>query len=308
MPPSESNRNSDNETVAETTPQTTQSAIRASTTTTLTTNSSWPDDRSLSEWRRKRSAPDVYNGWFANGRGDGELRPRGADRDGPVLDFFVAGFPKCGTTAVSGTLSPVTAMPGGADVCAPVRSTVFYAYRNWPREHGRDADGAEKPLRGSKCPYYVESSDLEDLGRQLPRTRLIVGIRHPVLWFQSFVNQQWYYFSKGPGRDANVTLSDYVDDRLLSTQHRTCANARTKVCVARSRFHLSLLRLGKTPLGARERDLLRSELMQAQRRRNDTSRAFRTPPFPEQVVGVPNHVFLYESGQGKEVRYHLSPE
>lgn len=43
--------------------------------------------------------------------------------------------------------------------------------------------------RGYKSPHDIESQTaLELIARYWPETRLIVGLRHPVLWFQSFYN------------------------------------------------------------------------------------------------------------------------
>jgi hypothetical protein len=77
-------------------------------------------------------------------------------------------------------------------------------------------------------------------------------------------------------------------------------------CVARSRFHLSLAKLGKTPLDLHERDLLQSELYQAKRRRNDTSTTLRNYPIGDdrEKIGVPNNVFLFESTQGKNEYFY----
>jgi len=160
----------------------------------------------LWEWRKKRVNRTIYNNFFRNGIGTGLLK-KNADRHGPVLDFVIAGFPKCGTTAMMRTLSSVTTMPSAMDVRTPIRKVVWYSYQSWPIEYGgngkavtgeddnADADDAalwtynkEKPLKGTKCPYYLESPDLNDIAEQLPKANLIVGIRHPVLWFQSFAN------------------------------------------------------------------------------------------------------------------------
>ena len=72
--------------------------------------------------------------------------------------------------------------------------------------------------------------------------------------------------------------------------------------MARSRFHLSLARLGKTPLRKEEWDLLAEELYQARRRRNEPSNKLYGFPIPQtnqSGFGVPNKVFLFESNQGK---------
>ncbi len=112
---------------------------------------------------------------------------------GPILDFLITGFPKCGTTGMMRTLSAVATMPSNQDVCTPVKQATYYSYVNWPQQFGGIGPyeySAEKPLKGSKCPHWIESGeDMRQIGTILPKTNLIVGIRHPLLWFQSFANQ-----------------------------------------------------------------------------------------------------------------------
>lgn len=258
----------------------------------------------LEEWRRTRVQRDSYESFYGSkiddGRLHGPLLPN-ADRSGPILDFAIVGFAKCGTTGMMRTLAAVTTMPSAQDICTPVRSTIHYSYINWANEFGNGVYKFtdEKPLKGSKCPYWIEGSDLNDFGRILPKTNLIVGIRHPVLFFQSFVNQLRFRSSK------SVALEDFVHQKALSPggpDNHQCGKDQL-LCAARARFYLSLARLGKTPLGRAERDLLAAELYQAKRRGGDASPTLRDFPIPEDTgdgkFGVPNKVFLFDSSQGK---------
>ena len=97
-----------------------------------------------------------------------------ADEEGPVLDFLISGWPKCGTTTLEANLGHYAPMPI-ADVCVPLHPTVYYAYHNWPKQF--DPNGT-KPLRGSKCPSYVDNA--VEINKHLPKTKLILGIRHPI--------------------------------------------------------------------------------------------------------------------------------
>lgn len=263
-------------------------------------------DTSLEEWRRLRNDKAIYDSWFDNGK-----LSDNADASGPILDFVIAGYPKCGTTAMMRTLAPVTTMPPDEDICTPMSNTVYYTYYNWAEKYGNGAlkYSEEKPLRGNKCPQYLEGKGREgtlvDLGKKLPKTNIIVGIRDPVLWFQSFLNMRWLW------EPTNVTLHEYVmKNRLLRDDNVDgfkCRKAKgSALCVARGRFHLSLVRLGKTPLDSGELKLLKSELFQAKRRRNNTSPILYRFPLDDDShnIGVPNNVFLYESSQGKEEYFY----
>jgi hypothetical protein len=136
----------------------------------------------------------MYDTWFLK---NSDQLKENADEDGPILDFAITGFPKCGTTAMMSLLSSITPMPSDKDICTPLSSIVWYAYHLWPKEHTYDNQTKghhfqfvdTKPLRGTKCPYYIESkNDRMGFAMSLPKTKLIVGIRHPVKWFQSFLN------------------------------------------------------------------------------------------------------------------------
>lgn len=145
------------------------------------------DDQSLEEWRKRRVGKETFDSWFDK---KGKFLEDNIDSSGPVLDFVIIGFPKCGTTAMMRTLGTVTTMPPEQDICTPAAQTVYYSYINWAKTYGNGAHNytEEKPLKGSKCPYYIEGPDLDTYGKKLPKTNLIVGFRHPVLWFQSFIN------------------------------------------------------------------------------------------------------------------------
>lgn len=125
------------------------------------------------EWKRSRH--QHFDSWYENGK----LKPN-VDANGTVLDFLIAGFPKCGTTTLEANLGYYAPMPI-ADICTPVHQTVYYSYKNWPAQYDKNNT---KIYRGSKCPKLLESGDVRAVSTSLPKTKLILGIRHPVLWFQ----------------------------------------------------------------------------------------------------------------------------
>jgi hypothetical protein len=128
---------------------------------------------------RKNLVETFYSAQKKKGR---QLLLQPADDRGPVLDFLVAGWPKCGTTTLEANLGAYAPMPV-SDICVPLNTLVWYAYVNWPQEY--DPDGV-KPLRGNKCPNDVDNA--REITTYLPKTKIILGIRHPITWFQSFWN------------------------------------------------------------------------------------------------------------------------
>jgi len=201
---------------------------------------------------------------------------RDADAHGKVFDFVIAGFPKCGTTTMIENLGHVAPVPG-ADVCTPVHNSVYYAYVNWPVKFA--TAGESKPLRGMKCPMFIDGDWLLEWSAHLPRTGVIVGIRHPVLWFQSFYNMQANFNIEKPLLPVyryNATCSGGGSCRS------GCPN-NWLFCTSRARFHVALARLGKTPMGDAERSLLAP---------NDFDGGLSV-----QSMNIRNPVFLYESSQ-----------
>lgn len=198
----------------------------------------------IHNYRMERNGNDLDLSWYIPNK----ERPyrnlkHDADINGTILDFAVVGFPKCGTTTLMANLAKYASMPQANDVCTPAAQTLYYSWRNWAPEFG-----PEKPMRGSKCPAYIDGTYLRDFSDSLPRTKLIIGIRHPVLWFQSFWNMQASY---------GVIVNPY--EKIRPCLGRSCRSGCPEgqlFCLHRSRFHLALAKLGKTELSQNERNLL----------------------------------------------------
>jgi hypothetical protein len=106
---------------------------------------------------------------------------------GVALDFAVAGFPKTGTTFLLGVLGdhPDIVMPRD-EFCSIHRTTNITTA--WLRQMVLSNSSSARRY-GIKCPSIIRDSIAVDrLVTMSDRTRLIVGVRHPVLWFQSFYN------------------------------------------------------------------------------------------------------------------------
>lgn len=152
-----------------------------------------------------------------------------------MLHFSIVGFPKCGTTDLKNW------MVENDEICIPekefgvhldtttdqqaVNKTVKMLYRQCP---GQTTFGK----RGFKFPSQLYTKkNHEWLRDHFPTTKLIVGVRHPVLWFQSFYN---YKIRIG------VQLPN--PQEFLNNTH----NCRLGVCIDRANMHAYLSYLGKT--------------------------------------------------------------
>eukprot|EP00536_Pseudo-nitzschia_multiseries_P014743 jgi/Psemu1/215807/e_gw1.762.18.1 len=208
------------------------------------------------------------------------LRRGGSSRfrdpsEGPWLDFMVAGNPKCGTTTLMANLRRIAPMPV-MDFCTGVTQTLRNAYL-------------------VKCPRFLSQNFLLGFASVLPKTKLIVGIRHPVTWFESF----WSMGGKG-GKGigdllSNTQLCPCPIDPVSGNRPKICPDVfpnercygecrcNAPLCLHRTRFHLPLAKLGKTPLTKEERSWL----------------AAGDDDGGEHLVNarVPNPVFLYDQTQ-----------
>ncbi len=227
------------------------------------------------EYRKGRAKNFNFYSWFeGNETQVAKLLPD-ADINGTILDFAVAGFPKCGTTSVMANLGRHAPLPV-ADVCTPAAQTVWYSYFNWPKEFGNNMT----TMRGTKCPSVLDNGFIREYSKYLPRTKIIIGIRHPVLFFQSF----WNMAAKS-GQTRRMANNDpYHLTKPCYGRHcrSTCPQGQW-FCVHRSRFHVFIAALGKTELTPSERQLLAP---------NDRDGGDRL-----QNLNIRNPIFVYEQDE-----------
>ena len=175
-----------------------------------------------------------------------------------LLDFAIVGYPKCGT----GTMK---------DWLRNHPEAQMHTHEMQSLSLGRPAHAIEKLYkrlpegdykRGYKSPFDITNKGgaLDSLQTYWPQTKLIVGVRHPILWFQSFYN-----FRVMRGWDIPEP------NQLLKRQVRGFS-------VAAANFHVFLSRLGKTNMTAPEELEMKREFSKL------------LDPLPPRM---PNKVFLY---------------
>mmetsp|Transcript_10795 Transcript_10795/g.22090 ORF Transcript_10795/g.22090 Transcript_10795/m.22090 type:complete len:526 (+) Transcript_10795:35-1612(+) len=166
------------------------------------------------------------------------------------LDFSIVGFPKTGTTTLLRHLSKVTdALP--AEHCGLVTNNTATLLKDIYNDRARlletlkNGEEMKERLLGLKCPQDISSDwSMHNYAKYFPRTKLIIGVRHPVLWFESFYN---------------FRVSNVPWKKMLHTSKLTkgCIGGSQGVCAWRANFHDFLSRLGKTPMTtSSERELL----------------------------------------------------
>lgn len=179
-----------------------------------------------------------------------------------MLDFAIVGHPKCATTFFMAYLA------SQQEIAMPAHEIQSMSARR-PAEmvatlYELDKDGYGYK-RGYKAPRDIVSlKALSTIREYFPTTRLIVGLRHPVLWFESFYNYRLYKNYKMPPAE-----------QLFGPNRREFHG----VCTGESKFHIHLDHLRKTERTASEKKLLSYD-----------------GPEP-QLPRMNNPVFLYEINQ-----------
>jgi hypothetical protein len=151
----------------------------------------------------------------------------------PLLDFAILGHAKCATSFIMNWLSAHPEIQiFDREVC--------------DLNEGRPADLVQKLYqeldtgsqykRGFKCPGHFSRNSFRDLRRNFRHTKIIVGVRHPVRWFESFYN----FRSRHPrGEPFSLEPAELIGE---------CKSESQGVCTARAEFHGNLAMLAKTNL------------------------------------------------------------
>lgn len=179
-----------------------------------------------------------------------------------LLDFVIIGEAKCGTSTMMSWLGehPEVHMYGGEMkhiARGNVQGAVTWFYKQYTSPY---------ELIGYKNP--TELGDLRShrlIRENFPQARLVVGLRHPVRWFESMYN---YRIQNG------YTLPD------ANKLKGGCGRGMFNTCTDRAWFHIKLSILGKTKMNTTD------ELEPLKRRGKWTDTSY-----------VPNPIFLYEVDQ-----------
>lgn len=193
---------------------------------------------------------------------------------GFLLDVAIVGFPKCGTTALQDWLSQhpqIALLPGEAFPLMYHKPylLIWRLYTQLP-------DGPGKLIRGYKNPLDIRTPpSMHYLSTLFPKTLLIVGLRHPVHWFESLYN------FKVQNLPPQVDPAVFGDPNLLIDE---CEDWTDPHCVgtAKGWFHVYLAALGKVAFPSEWRTEYPRYLQNVS----------LTKP-------VPNPIFLYETNQLK---------
>jgi hypothetical protein len=173
------------------------------------------------------------------------------------LDFAVLGFPKTGTTFVNYALRqhPQVVMPPDGprgdpmEFCQVHRPDGDERLRGWLRDASSSSVGGGETTTldvkyGIKCPTMIRSTNaIENLMKVSDSTKLIVGVRHPLLWFQSFYNYRVY---------EHYNFPEQYPEPIPSPLELNDKKEWRDVTMAYAKFDAYLKQLMKVPLSAKE--------------------------------------------------------
>ena len=164
-----------------------------------------------------------------------------------LLDFSIVGFAKAGTSTISRYLRALGVSMLSEECCYLVVNKTAKLTRYLYQELPHDMSENRMP-RGLKCPQDLSSDlSLPNYERYFGQTKLIVGIRSPLSFFQSFYNF----------RAVNTPWKELLPTNKLA---KRCIPGSLGICGWRASFVDFLFKLGKTPGTAQERELLELNL------------------------------------------------
>jgi len=157
-----------------------------------------------------------------------------------VLDFAIVGFGKCGTSSLMSYLAAnreVFVVAGELCDYPPKLNHILYG-----RERFRKL-GERNLKKGIKCPKLIELGGY--LTTMYSETKLIIGLRHPIKWYESYFN---FRANNSYGEKRNITASIGEGSGNLY-----------ELVTHRARFHVKLAALGTTSLDEEEKKYLPDE-------------------------------------------------
>jgi len=221
--------------------------------------------------------PESYN---IRGGGYRDSRRRLNHDNNIHLDFAVIGFPKTGTAFLLEQLEGHSQIQMSEGEFCQVHNVTSGAERvlTWLTDISNSSDASTSNTKyGIKCPTMVrDMSAIENLIKISDNTRLVVGVAHPVTWFEHFYNYRVLEMYN------NNEVTEHVFGRMSGRsipKPRELLNGTRHwkdVSTASARFDAYLKQLAKVPLDENERKTMFDETL-----------------WPKRVSPNPYKVFIY---------------
>ncbi len=179
------------------------------------------------------------------------------DMDPELIDFVIAGFPKCGTTYLQNKI-----FYESEKVFIPHKETHFLANDKYTEFKNEFANVSSSLLAGYKSPFEVgHRKSLRNLQALFPDIKMIITMRHPILQFESLYN---YKLRKAPElippvgefvgtcREQCYSSSSGNMETITVQKKSTQCLKSAEFCSGEASFHQYLSRLGLTPMNTTE--------------------------------------------------------
>ena len=179
------------------------------------------------------------------------------DMDPELVDFVIAGFPKCGTTYLQNKI-----FYESEKVFIPHQETHYLANDKYTEFKNEFANVNSSLLTGYKSPFEVgHQKSLRNLQALFPDIKMIITMRHPILQFESLYN---YKLRKAPElippveefvgtcrEQCYISSSGDADTIKIQKKSTQCLQS-AEFCTGEASFHQYLSRLGLTPMNTTE--------------------------------------------------------
>jgi Sulfotransferase domain len=163
-----------------------------------------------------------------------------------LVDYVLAGFPKCGTTAVGHLLSshPLIKDTGQEehyilqDMGEAMNGLYSTLLTPWS-----DDENITSVVRGFRCPHQIHMEEgIRMISEVFTEAKVIVSVRHPVWWFQS------YYNYRMEQNDTDL-LQGLPNDLIGNLKEHSRSEVSPWILqTATGEFHRYLAAMKKTPL------------------------------------------------------------
>jgi len=186
-----------------------------------------------------------------------------------MLDFSIVDYPKAGTTFLMNYLRRKNdeIYINNGEICYQNRRNPSKLVRMYYKPHLDNTvnERGERIKFGIKCPEDLETEfGLKRYAKFFPDTKMIISVRHPVLWFESYYNFRAYHrYPLQMPHTGDLLGPAEVDYPYVQWNcSKKCPSGNQNIYSERAKFHWSLSRLGKTSLSTdAEWDLLQHHNM-----------------------------------------------
>merc|ERR1712238_544708 len=175
------------------------------------------------------------------------------------LDFAIVGFPKCASTFLLSWLDrsnqTFTGGNGGGEVQLLQKNKLEEFVQLYDRSISSISSNSKTTAvirNGYKDPgELTREVSLQNLAHHFPKTKLIVSVRHPVLWYESLYN----FRLNGLERKKRMN-----NEKKNMENENNCIKGYGLTCTGGAKFHVFLSRLGWTPMMNAEQSQSRREM------------------------------------------------